>query len=453
MVAAGLVIGLRPLADNSFFTHLATGRVILDTASVPATDPYTFTAPGEPWLVQSWLASTLYAFVERIAGAEGLRLLMGATAALLAALGWRLTRPAASLLPRLLLGVVFVAVGAGLWTERPLMIGLVALALVVLAGEGALAPVWLAPVAWVWVNSHGSFPLGLAYLAVLALGARLDGRDASLEWRALRWLLVGVLLGAVGPLGLGALTFPFELLQRQEILSNVIEWRAPAFDSLSQRMFLFQLILVMVAIARRPSYRHALVAAVFTAAALLGSRNVPVASVTFLPILASAAPEWGSLRAAHRRRVGALLAACGVLVAAALAAERFDQRDFELRGYPIDVLAHLDEADIDLTKTRMATRDIVGNALELIYGARQQVFYDDRFDMFPDDVSRAHLALVNGGPSMRAELERHQIDLVAWERGGATAQRLVVDPDWRVLYTDESWILVCRRGSGRPTSC
>lgn len=452
-MTAGMVIGLRPLADNSFFTHLATGRIILDSGSVPSTDPYTFTAPGEPWLVQSWLASVLYALVERLAGADGLRLLMGATAALLAGLGWRLTRPAQSLLPRLLLGVVFVAVGAGLWTERPLMIGLIALAFVVLAGEGALAPMWLVPVGWLWVNAHGSFPLGLAYLAVLTIGTRLDRGSATVEWRALRWLSAGVLLGAVSPLGPAVLTFPVELLQRQDVLRNVIEWRAPTFDSLSQRVFLLQLVLVMVALSRRPSYRHALIAGVFTAAALLGSRNLAVASVVFLPILASAAPEWGTLRTAQRSRVGTIMASGGLLLAALFAAERFQQRDFELRGYPIDLLAHLDEQGIDLAETRMATRDIVGNALELIYGPRRVVFYDDRFDMFPAEVSTAHLALVNGGPSMRGELDRYRIALVAWERTSATAQRLIVDPEWRVLYTDDSWILACLRGSAQKTSC
>ena len=30
---------LRPISDNSFFTHVATGRIILDSG-IPTTDPY-----------------------------------------------------------------------------------------------------------------------------------------------------------------------------------------------------------------------------------------------------------------------------------------------------------------------------------------------------------------------------------------------------------------------------
>lgn len=446
IVTAGWVIGLRPLADNSFFTHLATGRIILDTGSVPSSDPYTFTARGASWLVQSWLASVLYASAERLGGATGLRLLMGATAAALAALGWRLARPAESVVVRLAIGAVFVAVGAQLWAERPLMLGLLALACVVLAADGGLDPRWLVPIGWVWVNVHGSFPLGIVYVVVVAVGARLDGRRPDRELRVLAWLVVGVLSGAVGPLGPAVLLFPFELLQRQEILRNVIEWRAPTFDSFSQRMFLLQLGLASLALVRRPSYRDGLVAAVFGAIALLGARNLPVASLVLLPVLASAAPTWGTLRSRARSPFASVLATLGVAAALLFGAVRLGQRDFELRGYPIDALAYLQAHRVDLTEHRMASKDVVGNVMELLDGPRGEVFYDDRFDMFPDAVSQAHLSLVQDGPTLRSDLARYDVELVVWERSSATGQRLIVDPAWRVLYTDESWLVVCRRG-------
>lgn len=445
IVTAGWVIGLRPLADNSFFTHLATGRIILDSGSVPSVDPYTFTARGSHWLVQSWLASVLYATVERLGGATGLRILMGCTAALLTALAWRLTRPADSVVVRLALGALFVAVGAGLWAERPLMLGLLALGCVVLAVDGGLDPRWLVPIGWAWVNVHGSFPLGIAYLIVLALGARLDGRRPTHELRVLAWLFTGVLLGAVGPLGPGVLVFPVKLLQRQDILRNVIEWRAPTFDAFSQRMFLLQLALATLALVRRPTYRDGLVVAVFGAAALLGVRNLPVASLLFLPLLASAVPSWGALRSKARTPVADVLAAGAVILALLFGIARLGQRDFELRGYPIDALAYLRANRVDLAAHHLASKDVVGNLMELMDGPRGEVFYDDRFDMFPDAVSRAHLSLVQDGPTLRSDLARYDVELVLWERASATGQRLIVDPAWRALYVDDRWLVVCRR--------
>jgi len=97
----GWLIGLSGLSDNSFLTHLATGRLIWDTHHIPHSDPYTFTATGKTWVVQSWLASVLYGAVDRVWGASGLLLLMGALCAALAALLWALTSRAESLIPRL----------------------------------------------------------------------------------------------------------------------------------------------------------------------------------------------------------------------------------------------------------------------------------------------------------------------------------------------------------------
>ena len=56
----GLRLGLRPIGDNSLFTHLRTGIDLVRTWHVPTTDPYSFTSGGEPWVVQSWFASLLY---------------------------------------------------------------------------------------------------------------------------------------------------------------------------------------------------------------------------------------------------------------------------------------------------------------------------------------------------------------------------------------------------------
>src|SRR5262245_60223682 len=91
IVLVGLIAGLGPLNDNSFMTHLAPGRIILDTHHIPHSDPYTFTAFGEPWVVQSWLASLLYGIGDRYFGPAGVVVLVGISAAVLAGLLWTLT--------------------------------------------------------------------------------------------------------------------------------------------------------------------------------------------------------------------------------------------------------------------------------------------------------------------------------------------------------------------------
>jgi hypothetical protein len=452
IVATGVLVALHPLNDNSFFTHLATGRLILDRGSVPSTDPYSFTAPGEPWVVQSWLVSVLYAGAEGVAGIAGVRVVVAALAGLLAALGWRLVRPAAGLVPRLALGALLITVGSDLWAERPLMVGLIGFALVVLAGEGGLDPRWLVPIGWVWVNSHGSFPLGLVYLAVAAVGSRLDGQGWARELRCAGWAAVGMGLGAVGPLGWRALTFPFEILQRRDLLSNVVEWQAPAFQSISQRAFLLQLLVAVVLLARRPSYRSALVLSVFTVAALLGSRNLAVASIAALPAMASALGSLGSLRAHTRPRRGGLIWLGATALAGILVVSRLQENGLELAAYPVDVVAYLEAAHVDTREVHLAGPEIVGNLLTLVYGPERRAFYDDRFDMYPADVSRAALAIAKAQPAVFSDLTRLDVDLLTVRQDQPMALVLAKDSAWRILYADDHWVLGCRRGVDLSTS-
>lgn len=447
VVTAGWVIGLRPLADNSFLTHLATGRLIIDTGRVPSVDPYTFTAAGEPWVVQSWLASLAYATAEQLGGLDGVRLLTGAIAATLAGLGWALLRPAGGVLVRLSAAALFIVVGAGMWAERPFMIGLICLALLALAMEGRVDPRWLLPIGWVWVNTHGSFPLGIVLLVVAGVGRRLDGESPEVELRCLRWAVPGMVLGAVGPLGPKVLFFPLELLQRQDLLSQVVEWRAPTFDTTSQRMFIVQLALAVVLIARRPSYRGALLIGVFGGMALLGSRNLAVASLVLLPVMAPALAGVGSMGSADRARPARLAGIGAVAMLLLLTVARSNQAPLELRKYPIGALVYLEEAEIDTREVRMVAPDYVGNLLDFVYGPERRTFYDDRFDMFPDDISRAQIAVNLGTPAMRVELDRLDIDLAVMKTASATGQVLVTDADWRVLYLDDAWTLLCRRGA------
>lgn len=447
IVAAGLLAELQPLRDNSFLTHLATGRLILDRSSVPTVDPYTFTAGGEPWVVQSWLVSVLYAGAERLGGLDAVRLLTGALTGVVAGLGWRLLRPVDGLVVRLALGAAFVVVGAGQWAERPFMVGLIAFALVVLAAEEGLDPRWLVPIGWIWVNAHGSFPLGLVYLAVVALGARLDGTRPTLELRCLRWAGLGMLLGALNPLGPRLLIFPVELLRRQELLGRVVEWQAPAFDTLSQRTFLLQVVVTVVLLARRASYRGTLVTAVFVAAALLGSRNVTVASLALLPVMAAAAGGIGSLRCAARSRRVELVFVGVVALAVLLVSARLEQPALRLSAYPVDVLAYLEQNDVDTRQHHLAAPELVGNLITFVYGPQGRVFYDDRFDMFPTDVSEAQLALTDASPSVFDDLARFDVELITVRRSHPMALVLTRDPAWRIIFTDEHWLLACQRGA------
>jgi hypothetical protein len=448
LAAVVLALGLAPLSDNSFLTHLATGRLILDLGHVPSTDPYTFTAHGASWVVQSWLPSVLFGAADELGGGNSIRVLVGLLLLGIFALVWRLTRPVKGVLVRTGIAGLVIAVGTEQWSERPLLLGLLGLLVTVLAAEGELDPRWLLPMGWVWVNSHGSFPLGVVYLLVVALGRRLDHLDASVELRALRWLLGGIVLGAASPVGPRLLTFPVDLLRKQDLLRHVIEWQSPSFHSLPQRLFLLQVGLAVLAVVRRPRYRSALVVAIFPAAAMVGARNISAASLVLIPVLAEAWPNVGALTWARRNGVARILGLVGVAALVVVPLVELDRPAYDLEDYPTRALERLEDAQVDLERVRLAAPDIVGNLIELRDGPGRSVFYDDRFDMFPESVTDDYLALNAGRPSSTQILDRRRIDLVLWPSDQPLVSILGASPAWRELDgADRGWTLRCRRGA------
>ena len=443
----GFTIGLAALGDNGFFTHLATGRLILPRRDSDRVDPYSFTVPGEPWVVQSWLASIVYAGVERLGGAEAIRLLVGLSTGVLALLAWRLTHPAKGLIVRVVATALAVGIGTGTWTARPLLFGLLFLCVTLLVAQRVLPAPALLPIYWVWVNTHGSFPLGIVALVVLALGTRFDGGNPEVELRGLKWAAGGTLLGIVNPLGLTLLTFPVHMIDRQELLSQIIEWQSPKFSTTWARLFLVLVALAVAGLARRPSWRAALVIVVFVPAALLAARNVSVASFVLLPGIAYGLSGVGRLEGLRRSHAATAGVAVVAVMALAFGVRDLRQPSFDFRDFPVDAVTYLDQAGLvgPGSNSRIAADDRTGNFLELLYAGEARVFLDDRLDMYPAGVVEDYLTLRDGTPGWHEVLDRRGIDLVLWPRTRPLTELLLADPNWQLVYSDEAWVVFVPR--------
>ncbi len=440
-------IGLKPLADNSFMTHLATGRLIVSGHGIPAHDLYSFTAHGAPWVVQSWLASVLYGLVDRFWGGQGLRVLMGLSTGALGALTWRLTRPARTLLGRIVITGLVVAVGTVVWSPRPLLIGLLMLCVTLLVAEDGLPPWVLLPAYWIWVNTHGSFPLGLVLLGTLWVGRLADHRPADVERRALLWAVGGTVAGAVSPLGPNLLIFPVHLLSKVKVLDNIIEWQSPSFSSGWARLFLIQVVIAVLLLVRRPSYRAAIPLVVFVAAALVSQRNVAVAGLVLVPGMARGFRDLGSVRGQERSPVSAVAAVAVLVVGALMVSASLAQPAWDLSSYPVAPLAWLQQQGIRTDQVRTLTTDTTGNYLELLHGTDAHAFIDDRVDMYPAAVVDDYLNVEHALPGWQQVLDRREVDLVVFERNSVLTEVLAGSNTWRVLYQDHAWSVSCRRGA------
>lgn len=475
-MALGFLIGSRVITDNSFLTHFATGRLIWETGSVPSVDVFSFTATGEPVTVQSWFASWLYVGLEKLGG-WSLRLLNGVLGALLVASLWKLSDSAKQLLPRAFLVGAAIVVGAGLLTPRPLLFGLLGFSAVLHAVRRDI-PMWtLLPMMWLWVNTHGSFPIALVVVGTIGFGQFLDDlRSGSrrLPWHEIQvfgWVVGGIALGAVNPVGWRLLWFPIHLLSRREALENVAEWSSPTFKRPYEWGFLILCALMLYgctkmvpawrradsAIAGAGIFRSVVPALVFIAAGLLAYRNLPLAGI----VLVSSAAPWlsqtrfaieGELRGIVPNGIRLLAIVAVALVASMVVV----QGPLDLRKYPVDEVQWLEDRELVANPdVRLINRDTVGNYLELRFGADANVFMDDRFDFYPLPVLEDHSTLIFGG-DFEDILDRYDADVVLWSSSDDFADWLRDSDDWSIAYEQdelERWLIACRVSSPAAARC
>ncbi len=406
----GLRIGLRPLGDNSLFIHLRTGIDMVRTGHVPRVDPYSFTAGGQPWVVQSWLASLTYGIAERLGGLPLVRIEQGLLYGVLAWLMARLARTG-SARHTALAGAVSIGMGIAFWSPRPLAFGLVGLALTIVIVEER-RPWWLlVPVVWCWVNSHGSFVLGLGWLVLVAAGERLDDRrrPAVLPW--IGGFAVGLVAAAVNPLGPRLLAFPASVLTKREAFAHVVEWRSADFSTPAGMVTLVALGLLVIVVARRATaWRDVLPLVAFVVAGLAAQRNLPMAAVVAAPVLgralAARRPSPGGRLPAHGLVLGAL-----ALLAAVFVAGAGRQNALDLEGYPV-AAARLRPAG-----TRVLTTDTAAGYLILAEGRGAQVFIDDRVDLYPVAQTADYVRIQAGRGGALGLLDHYDVETVVWEDG------------------------------------
>ncbi len=475
----GAGLGLGSLSDNSFFWHLVTGRIILDSG-VPHTDPFSFSASDTSWVAQSWLAEALYGGIDRVMGPFGIRLVVGLVGAGVAVALFRLARRLSGDRVRAaLVSIAALAPIAFVWSERPLTFGLACFVALVWAVEvesstlGRHAPLVLVGLLWLWANVHGSFALGVVYLGVHLVGRWCDGAP---PWRGReRGLAVGGALGVLvvlaNPYGPALLTFPLGLLGRSDVLDRVTEWQSPDFSGARGVTFaVWAAVVVGVTLvgrfsprrglsATRGRRRDLLVAFTFLAFGFWALRNIGIAAVVTLPIAARALArrdvgdtgDTGDATGCERRdglvAPGAVRVAgvALVLLAVVLVGAAASRPDFSYRSYPVAALRALDERG--LTGSRLFVDDGDAGYVLLEYWPRQRVFFDDRFDMYPRAVIDDYFTVADGDPGWDGVLDRHGIETVVWPRGEDLTRLLGESDEWRRVHRDVSYAAFVRSTS------
>jgi len=453
-VLLGFRLGARPIGDNSMFTHLRTGIDMVAGRGIPRTDPYSFTARGHHWVVQSWLPEWTYGWAHRLGGFS---LVVLEQAVVMAGLAWLVVRLARTGKPLMTAAGGAVAMGVGLayWLPRPLLFGLLCMALTITIVERRRSPWLLVPVVWLWINSHGSFPLGAVWLACHAVGQGIDRRAWPADSvRYIAGFVVGAVVAVANPLGARLLAFPLTLGVKASTFATIREWKSPDFQSAGGRVSLVFLSLALVILFRaRLVWRDLLPVIVFVGLGLLAVRNFPMIGVVLAPILGrslsradgrstrEASPPVAAAGGGHRSLRANRIVLVGIgMVLLVFGASIWAGPALALEPYPAAAVSALDHEGLLGPGHHLAHQDFVGNYLVLRYGRRAHAFIDDRYDMYPSGVFNDYEKLLHGSPGAMSVLERRGIDVVLWEKDFPIVSILEATPGWAQVYRDRDWV-------------
>jgi hypothetical protein len=445
----GFRLGARSIGDNSMFVHLRTGMDIVRTGSIPRRDPYSFTAHGHPWVVQSWLPEWTYGWAHELGG---YRLVVVEQAVLMAALALLLgllARAGTPLRTALAAGIA-VGAGAAYWVPRPLMFGLIAMALTVLVVERRRSPWWLVPIMWIWVSSHGSFLLAVGWLGARGVGEAVDRPGWPAETvRYVVGMAAGLVVSMANPLGPKLLTFPLTVGEKQSVFKTIVEWHSPNFQTAAGEFTLvFMVVALLVLLRRGASWMDAIPVVAFVALGLVAQRNLPLAAVVLAPALGRALAPGRDRPRAERREPSSVNMGFAVVLGLAFAifaAGIYRQAPLSLKSYPVAAIDYLEQSGLRGPSHRVAEQDVVGCFFDLRFGDKARVFVDDRYDMFPLAVSDDYAHLLKGNPDSLEVLDRRKVDVVLWDKSLPLVGTLNATGKWQEVYRKGDWVVLHRQ--------
>jgi len=301
-------VNTHPIRPHDFWWHMAIGREIVESGEIPQVDAYSQMMNGQPYSSYQmyWLADVgLYAGYKL--GGAALSVLLQSLIIMLAyaviyllcfrvSRSWRIAA----------FGTIFAAaLGLNNWNLRPQIVTYLFGALFLWAiYEYRMRPRkgWLLvfPAAMMlWVNTHGSFPIGLLLLGIWlldevfrALRARLSGNDveAGLRrvWPPVIALLITVLATLANPRGIGVFEYLITMSTNSVVQNLVPEWAPPTFNTTGGTMFNIGLLLSALILAlspRRPGFFQVICFLGFAVLALKTTRGIIWYGLVLAPVL------------------------------------------------------------------------------------------------------------------------------------------------------------------------
>jgi len=446
--------------DPDVWWHIKVGQDILRTHSWPTVDPYSFTAAGTPWIAYEWLGEALLALVWKWGGNLGLFVLLTlVTSAVILGLYYYGTLRSGSSKAAFASAFALSSLAFLSFTLRPQMFGYCFLVLLLIVLEwfrrGVSWAIWtLPPLFLLWVNTHGSFVVGVGVLVVfLCCGLKSFelGSVQAIAWTAKQRiqlelaLLLSLAMLPITPYGTRLAVYPFDMMFNQPInVANVTEWRAMPFNQQFGKLFLGLLVLlVALQILFRLSWRleEALLALGGAVAACLHARMLLLFVPFFMPVLATMAARFAPRYQRTKDKYflnAAVIAAVIVAIVHYFPSRQFLQKKLDT-DFPVQALAYLDSHNIP---GPMYNTYYFGGYL---IGRGRKTFIDGRGDLFEHaGVMYDVVAMSQIKTRPLAILDHYRIVSCLLMKDEPLNVALAASREWKRIYADSTAAIFVR---------
>jgi hypothetical protein len=445
----------RGVADPDIWWHLRNAEYLLKTHHFIRIDMYSYTVSGTPWINHEWLAELPYYFAWKSWGLRGIFVLM------------------VGLIEIVMLGVYYLgclvsgnckAAFLGCWVAmflatisfgpRTLLFGWIYLIVLLavlwrykLHGKDFL--IVLPPLFLVWVNSHGSWLIGLVILFIFVVTGLFDGIGGTQQlprWSPVqlkRLLIVtafSVMALFINPYGYRLVFYPFDFALRQNLnVASVEEWASVDFHSFRGKALLAAIFLMLlITVLRKQSWRlESFVLFLFAVySSVTYMRFLFLAGIIIAPLLAM---RLDLLPPYEREKDKPALNAAFVMAAVLFAvltfpSERDLARDIQ-RLYPTKAADYLQS--LPLQDRRHVLNDYLWGGYLILNCRDVPVFIDSRVDIFEyNGIVKDYLDFANLKASLEV-LDRYGIRYALLPTSSPAGYLLRHDPDWHTVYSDD----------------
>jgi hypothetical protein len=440
--------------DPDLWWHIKVGQNILATGHWPSSDPFSFTVGGSPWIAYEWLGDVAIGTVAKYGGLLGLDVFLIALASvsMLALYGYATLRSGNSKAGFVAAGLLCSLAYAS-FKLRPQMFGFLFLVLALVALErfrqGKPKALWLLPPMFLlWINTHGSWIIGLGVLFVYWAGGLREfavGSVAAKRWSVaerVRLELIFLLCLAAIPLtpyGTRLAAYPFTVASTLPLnVGNILEWQPMPFNLAGGKLFLALVVVFFVAqMLFRNRWHLAELTLCFGGIimACLHVRFVLLFVPFFTPLFAALLARWIPPYAPNKDRpvLNALVMTAVIAAMIHYFPTRAEIETIMARTFPVGAVAYLRQHPVS-----GPMYNTYGYGGYLIWSLpEQKVFIDGRGDLYEDGGAfLEYLQVANLKPAAFMVLRAHAIQACLVESQEPVATVLETNPEWEKRYSD-----------------